>query len=75
MQTQNMYELAEQLKQLREKKKNAEQRLKEMNAEIEQADYQLSMLMAETETQNFTRAGTKFVLLLWQDAKKNCMQP
>ena len=29
MQTQNMYELAEHLKQLREKKKNAEQRLKE----------------------------------------------
>ena len=62
MQTQNMYELAEQLKQLREKKKNAEQRLKEMNAEIEQADYQLSMLMAETETQNFMRAGTTFAL-------------
>ena len=62
MQTQNMYELAEQLKQLREKKKNAEQRLKEMNAEIEQADYQLSMQMAETETQNFTRAGTMFSL-------------
>ena len=37
MQTQNMYELAEHLKQLREEKKNAEQRLKEMNAEIEQA--------------------------------------
>lgn len=60
MQTQNMYELAEHLKQLREEKKNAEQRLKEINAEIEQADYQLSMLMAET--QNFTRAGTTFAL-------------
>ena len=33
-----------------------------MNAEIEQADYQLSMQMAETETQNFTRAGTMFSL-------------
>lgn len=62
MQTQNMYELAGHLKQLREEKKNAEQRLKEMNAEIEQADYQLSMQMAETETQNFTRAGTMFSL-------------
>ena len=62
MQTQNMYELAEHLKQLREEKKNAEQRLKEMNAEIEQAEYQLSMQMAETETQNFTRAGTTFAL-------------
>lgn len=62
MQTQNMYELAEYLKQLREEKKAAEQRLKEINAEIEQADNQLSMLMAETETQNFTRAGTMFSL-------------
>lgn len=58
----NMYDLAEQLKQLRDEKKDAEQRLKEINAEIEQADYQLSMLMAETETQNFTRAGTMFSL-------------
>lgn len=58
MQTQNMYELAERLKQLREKKKAAEQQLKDVHAEIEKTDYQLSMLMAETETQNFTRAGT-----------------
>lgn len=62
MQTQNMYELAEHLKQLREEKKMAEQRLKEINAEMERADYQLSMRMAETETQNFTRAGTMFSL-------------
>lgn len=62
MQTQNMYELAEQLKQLREKKKAAEQQLKDIHAEIAQAEYQLSMLMAETETQNFTRAGTMFAL-------------
>lgn len=62
MQKQNMYELAEQLKQLREEKKMAEQRLKEINAEMERADYQLSMRMAETETQNFTRAGTMFSL-------------
>ena len=62
MQTQNMYELAEQLKQLREKKNAAEQQLKDIHAEIAQAEYQLSMLMAETETQNFTRAGTMFAL-------------
>lgn len=62
MQTQNMYELAEQLKQLREKKKAAEQQLKDIHAEIAQAEYQLSMQMAETETQNFTRAGTTFAL-------------
>ncbi len=62
MQTQNMYELAEQLKQLREKKKAAEQQLKDIHAEIAQTEYQLSMQMAETETQNFTRAGTMFSL-------------
>lgn len=62
MQTQNMYELAERLKQLREKKKAAEQQLKDVHAEIEKTEYQLSMLMAETETQNFTRAGTMFAL-------------
>lgn len=62
MQTQNMYELAERLKQLREKKKAAEQQLKDVHAEIEKTEYQLSMQMAETETQNFTRAGTMFTL-------------
>ena len=62
MQTQNMYELAERLKQLREKKKAAEQQLKDVRAEIVQTEYQLSMQMAETETQNFTRAGTMFAL-------------
>ena len=43
MQTQNMYELAERLKQLREKKKAAEQQLKDVHAEIEKTEYQLSM--------------------------------
>ena len=62
MQTQNMYELAERLKQLREKKKAAEQQLKDIHAEIAQTEYQLSVQMAETETQNFTRAGTMFAL-------------
>ena len=52
MQTQNMYELAERLKQLREEKKNAEQQLKDVHAEIAQTEYQLSMQMAETETQD-----------------------
>lgn len=58
----NMYELAEQLKQLREEKKGAEQRVKDINAEIDKTEYALVQLMAETETQNFTRAGTMFSL-------------
>lgn len=57
-----MYELAEQLKQLREEKKDAEQRVKDINAEIDKTEYALVQLMAETETQNFTRAGTMFSL-------------
>lgn len=58
----NMYELAEQLKQLREEKKDAEQRVKDINADIDKTEYALVQLMAETETQNFTRAGTMFSL-------------
>lgn len=58
----NMYELAEQLKQLREEKRNAEQRVKDINADIDKTEYALVQLMAETETQNFTRAGTMFSL-------------
>ncbi|MCM1008422.1 MAG: hypothetical protein NC485_10935 [Ruminococcus flavefaciens] len=58
----NMYELAEQLKQLREEKKDAEQRVKDINAEIDKTEYALVQLMVETETQNFTRAGTMFSL-------------
>ena len=58
----NMYKLAEQLKQLREAKKDAEQRVKDINAEIDKTEYSLVQLMAETETQNFTRAGTMFSL-------------
>lgn len=57
-----MYELAEQLKQLREEKKDAEQRVRDINAEIDKTEYALVQLMAETETQNFTRAGTMFSL-------------
>lgn len=58
----NMHELAEQLKQLREEKRNAEQHVKDINAEIDKTEYALVQLMVETETQNFTRAGTMFSL-------------
>lgn len=58
----NMYELAEKLKVLREEKKDTEQRVKDINAEIDKTEYALVQLMAETETQNFTRAGTMFSL-------------
>ncbi len=57
-----MFELADTLRALRDEKAEAEQRLKEINAAIDEADYRLSELMAETETQNFTRAGMMFCL-------------
>ena len=57
-----MFELADTLKELKEAKKLAEQEVKDINAKIDEADYALSELMAETETQSFTRSGTMFYL-------------
>ncbi len=57
-----LFELADRLRALRDEKAEAEQRVKEINAEIDEVDYRLSELMAESETQNFTRAGTMFCL-------------
>ena len=57
-----MFALADKLKALRERKDALEAETKEVNALIDEADYRLSGLMAETETQNFTRAGTMFFL-------------
>lgn len=62
MDLEKMFELADTLRSLREEKAGAELRLKEINAAIDEADYRLSELMAETETQNFTRAGMMFCL-------------
>lgn len=57
-----IFELADKLKELRELKKWTESELKEINATIEQTDYDLSNLMAESETQSFNRSGTLFYL-------------
>jgi len=57
-----MFELADELKRLRDLKADLETEVKETVAQIEETDYRLSELMAETETQNFTRAGTMFCL-------------
>ena len=61
-QGEKMFELAEQLKELKDLKKSAEQELKEINDKIDETEYRLSELMAETETQNFTRGGVMFYL-------------
>ena len=57
-----MFELADELKRLRDHKVDLEAQVKDVNAQIDETDYRLSELMAETETQNFTRAGTMFCL-------------
>ena len=59
-----MFELADDLKCLRDLKTDLEQQVKDVTAQIDQTDYRLSELMAETETQNFTRAGTMFCLTI-----------
>lgn len=59
---QQLFDLADQLKALRDDKKKLEERLKFLNATIDEVDYQLSEAMAASETQNFTRAGTMFYL-------------
>ena len=62
MDTEKMFELADRLRALRDEKAEAKQHLKEIKAEMDEVDYRLSELMAESETQNFTRAGTMFCL-------------
>lgn len=63
MDSEKMFELAEQLRVLREQKEAAEQELQDINAKIDETDYRLSELMAESETQNFTRGGVMFYLV------------
>jgi len=58
----SLFALADELKRLRDLKTDLEQQVKDVNARIDKTDYRLSELMAETETQNFTRAGTLFCL-------------
>ena len=60
--SEKMFELADRLKALRDEKKEAEQRLKDVNAELDEADAALAQLMTDTETQNFTHSGTMFCL-------------
>lgn len=58
----NMLSLADHLKSLRDEKKQLEDRIKSLNSQIEETDYRLALMMAESETQNFTHGGTMFCL-------------
>lgn len=57
-----MFDLSDKLRALRDHKDALETELKQLNADIDDTDWQLSTLMAETETQNFTRQGVQFCL-------------
>ena len=59
---QQLFELADELKALRDRKDALEAALKQVNMDIDNVDWHLSTLMSETDTQNFTRAGTMFCL-------------
>ena len=60
--TDEMFMLADRIKELKERKAELADTVKENNSEIEQAEIQLSQLMVSTETQSFQRAGTLFYL-------------
>ena len=62
MDNNRMFELADELKSLRDLKSDLEKQVKDINTKIDDTDYRLSEIMAETETQNFTRSGTMFCL-------------
>jgi predicted nuclease with TOPRIM domain len=62
MHNEKMFELADELKTLRDTKAALEDELKSVNAKIDDTDYRLSEVMAEDEVQNFTRAGVMFCL-------------
>ena len=58
----DMFELADKLKELRDKKQHLAEETKKNNAEIEDTEYRLSLEMASSETQSFNRSGTLFYL-------------
>ena len=62
MEGSTLFEWADRLKALRDRKEALEAELKQVNVDIDDADWHLSNLMAESETQNFTRAGAMFCL-------------
>ena len=62
MESNDLFALADELRELRETKKRLEDELKTIGLEIDRVDAVLAQRMADTETQNFTRNGTMFCL-------------
>lgn len=57
-----IFALADRLKEKKQVKKDLENQVKEVNAEIEELDRQLSDAMAEAECPNFAHSGSTFYL-------------
>ena len=62
MKSNDLFALADELRELKETKKRLEDELKTVGLEIDRVDADLAQRMADTETQNFTRNGTMFCL-------------
>jgi hypothetical protein len=59
---QELFTLADKLRELREEKTAQEAYLKDLNADIEKSEKALTEAMAEAECPNFTRNGKQFIL-------------
>ena len=62
MESNELFALADELRELRETKKRLEDELKTVGLKIDRVDACLAQRMADAETQNFTRNGTMFCL-------------
>ena len=62
MESNDLFALADQLRELKETKKRLEDELKAAGLEIDRVDAYLAQRMMDAETQNFTRNGTMFCL-------------
>ena len=62
MESNDLFALADELRELKETKKRLEDELKSVGFDIDRVDADLAQRMADTETQNFTRNGTMFCL-------------
>ncbi len=61
-QGEELFQLADRLKGLKEQKKQLEDTLKDINAAIEETNEKMVQIMTQQEIQNFNRAGQLFYL-------------
>ena len=71
MESNDLFALADDLRELKETKKRLEDELKAVGLEIDRVDAVLAQRMVDAETQNFTRNGTMFCLTSTTRASAN----